>query len=91
MSNPNISAHRPVKSALNRGRIQKAARRVLMLNGEVTTRDALAWAYSRKLAWGERIWKSDYRQVREALRLVAVPIGRAGGRGRPIIWRLKGG
>jgi hypothetical protein len=38
---------------------------------------------------GRRPDPQGYRIAREALQLIADPIGRAGGRGRPIIWRLK--
>jgi len=90
MPNPNISAHRPAKSALNRGRLQKAARRVLRaLDGQATTRDVVEWGYCRKVARGERIAKSNYRLVRKALERVADRVGRGGGRGRPLLWRLR--
>jgi hypothetical protein len=87
---PNLT-HRPAKPAKNRGRIQKAARRVLLLlDGEASTRDVVSWGYCRKVQRGQRIEKVDYRYVRRALERVAVRIGRAGGIGRPILWRLKG-
>jgi hypothetical protein len=86
---PNL-AHRPAKPAKNRGRIQKAARHaLLLLDGEATTRDVVSWGYCRKVLRGQRIEKSDYRLVRRALDRIAVRVGRAGGIGRPIVWRLK--
>jgi hypothetical protein len=86
---PNL-AHRPAKPAKNRGRIQKAARRVLLLlDGEATTRDVVNWGYCRKVQCGRRIEKANYRLVRRALDRIADRIGRGGGRGRPLLWKLK--
>jgi hypothetical protein len=82
--------HRLPKPALNRGRIQQAARRVLLaLGGEATTRDVVEWGYCRKLMRGRRLWKADYQIARRALARIAFPVGRAGGMGRPILWKLK--
>jgi hypothetical protein len=59
---------------LHRGRIQKAARRVLLaLDGEATTRDVVDWGYCRKVQRGQRIEKTDYRHAR-AERLSELPI-----------------
>jgi hypothetical protein len=58
-------AHRLARPATGRGRIQKAARRVLLLlDGEATTRDVVDWGYCRKVQRGERIEKADYRHRR---------------------------
>jgi hypothetical protein len=60
--------YRLPKPALNRGRIQKAARRVLLVQGgEASTHDVVRWGYCRKIQRGQRIEKSDYRLVRRAL------------------------
>jgi RNase P/RNase MRP subunit POP5 len=82
-------AHRLARPAAGRGRIQQAARRVLLLlGGEATTRDAAAWAYCRKVQRGQRIEKSDYRHVRRALMTVADPIARVPPYGA-WLWRLR--
>jgi hypothetical protein len=82
--------HRLPKPALNRGRVQKAARRVLLVQGgEATTRDVVEWAYCRKIQRGRQIWKCDYEYARRALERIAVRVGRAGGIGRPTLWRLR--
>jgi hypothetical protein len=82
--------HRPAKAAKGNGRIQRAARRGFIGGGEITTADVTQIAYCRKvLLHGRRLEKHDYRLARAALRLIADPIGRAGGQGRPLLWRLK--
>jgi len=69
---------------------QKAARRALWaLGGTATTTQVAQRGYVRKIVRSERLNSDDYWYVRRALAEIAVPIGRAGGRGRPIIWRLK--
>jgi len=83
-------AHRLARPATGRGRIQKAARRVLLLlDGEATTRDVVDWGYCRKVQRGERIEKADYRHVRRALERIADRVGRGTSIGRPILWRLR--
>jgi len=62
-----------------------------MLNGGVaTTAEVAARAYVRKLLGIGSLDKFDYGRVRRALAEIAEPIGRAGGMGPPIIWRLRG-
>jgi hypothetical protein len=47
-------------------------------------------AYARKmLIHGRRPEPHDYRLARRALELIADRIGRGGGQGRPMRWRLK--
>jgi hypothetical protein len=90
MGNLHNLAHRPAKPALHRGRIQKAARRVLLLlDGEATTRDVVNWGYCRKLLRGRRIEKANYRLVRRALDRIADRVGRGCGRGKPLLWKLR--
>jgi hypothetical protein len=58
--------------------------------GTATMADVVRWGYVRKVVLrGRRIEPGNYRQVRGALSEIADPIGRGGGRGRPLIWRLK--
>src|SRR5262245_36320643 len=74
-----------------RGRIQLAARRSLYDCVIVSTADVAQTAFARKtLLHGRRLEPHDYRLARAALRLIAVPIGRAAhGSGRPMLWRLR--
>jgi len=85
-------AQRLPKPALGRGRLQVAARRVLMLGGgTATTAEVAQRGDVRRLMGGGRIGPHQYRKIRRALAEIADPIGRAGGMGRPLIWRLKDG
>jgi hypothetical protein len=82
---------RPPKPALGNGRIQKQAKVALWIaDGEISTRDAMAWTHAKKVLLGiGRITDCDYELCRRALAAVADPVGRAGGRGRPTIWRAR--
>jgi hypothetical protein len=80
---------RPERPALGRGRVQIGARRAFVCGEIISTADAAQFAYCRKtLLHGRQLEPHDYRLVRRALELIAVPIGRGGGRGRPMRWRL---
>jgi hypothetical protein len=70
---------------LNRGRLQVAARRLFLLSDVIATSDVTAAGYARK----RRPTPRDYEAARRALARYAVPIGRGGGMGRPILWRVK--
>jgi hypothetical protein len=84
-----IFRHRLARPAAGHGRIQKAARRVLLvLDGKATTRDVVDWGYCRKVQRGQRIEKADYRHVRRALMTVADPIARVPPYGA-WLWRLR--
>jgi hypothetical protein len=82
---------RPAQPGLGRGRVQLAAHRSFVCGDDViSTADAAMFAYCRKyLMLGRRLEPHDYRLVRRALSLIATPIGRGGGRGRAMRWRLK--
>jgi hypothetical protein len=81
---------RPAKPALNNGRVQRAARRAFYVGEIVSTADVVQIAFVRKLLLhGRRAEPHDYLLARRALELIAVRIGRAGGRGRPVQWRLR--
>jgi hypothetical protein len=82
---------RPAKPALNRGRFQVAARRVLMFQKEVTTRDVIELAHARHIHRGRPIIPRHYQHAREALRRIAVRVGRASRMGRPWLWTLPDG
>jgi hypothetical protein len=56
----------------------------------LSTADVVEVAFARKqLLHGRRLEPHDYRLARRALELIAEPIGRGGGMGRPMLWRLK--
>src|SRR5262249_16618367 len=83
--------HRPAKPALRRGRIQKAAERLLRdIGPTATTREVAEWGYAREiLICGKRLRPADYEACRRALRQIgALPVRRAAGRGRPWVWQL---
>jgi hypothetical protein len=77
------------KPGLNRGRVQRAARRAFYVCDEVSTADVAEIAYCRKLLMQERrLEPHDYRRARRALELIAVRVGRGSGQGRPCRWKL---
>jgi hypothetical protein len=48
------------------------------------------FAFARKtLLQGRKLEPHDYRLARRALELIAIPIGRGEGRGRPMKWLLR--
>src|SRR4029077_16783469 len=83
-------AQRPARPAQGNGRVQVAAKRVLDLFPEVSTAQAIEFSHAaRILLHGLPLKPQHYRAVRRALRQVgAIPVGRGGGMGRPIVWRL---
>jgi hypothetical protein len=56
-----------------------------MLSDTITTGMLAAAAYPRKRICAPQ----DYGWMRRVLRKIAEPIGRGGGRGRPMLWRLR--
>lgn len=79
------------RPALNRGRVQIAARRAAIGREVLTTSDVVRMAYCRKLLLhGRKLEAHDYRLARRALKLIAEPIGRSpSGMGRPMLWWLR--
>jgi hypothetical protein len=82
-------ARRPARPALGRGRVQVLVRRALRALGEANTSEIMRWAYCRKHLRGVRLANHDNRSTRRALDRIANRVGRAGGRGRPVLWRLR--
>jgi len=81
---------RPARPGLNRGRVQLAAQRTFVLADTISTADAAMFAYARMyLLRGRRLKPHDYRHLRRVLSLIAVPVGRGSGRGRPMQWALR--
>jgi hypothetical protein len=82
---------RPERPGYRRGRCQLAARRAAYAFGDtLSTRDAALFCYANKILMrGERLKPHHYKTIRRALELIAVPIGRGDGRGRPVLWWLK--
>jgi hypothetical protein len=65
-----------------------AVGRAMGRKAPVSTAAAVRFAYCRKyLLRGRWPDPQDYRIARKALELIANPVGRAGGHGRPILWR----
>jgi len=65
--------------------VKVAATRLFLLSDVISTGALADAAYCRKL----RPAKADYGWMRRVLRSMAVPIGRGGGRGRPLLWRIR--
>jgi hypothetical protein len=82
-------AQRLARPAFGNGRLQRLARRALIVLGEATTSQVMEWTCCRKRLHGRRIECHDYRAARRALDRVAVRVGRARSIGRPILWRLR--
>jgi hypothetical protein len=76
---------RPPLTLHRNGRVKVAARRLFLLSPLVSTGDLRAFAYCRR----PRVAPGYYAWLRRVLRDIAEPIGRGGGRGRPILWRLR--
>jgi hypothetical protein len=73
-----------------RGRLQVAARRKFYSTDVVSTADVVRTAYARRtLLHGKRVMPHHYRFVRKVLAAIADPIGRGGGRGRAMRWRIR--
>jgi hypothetical protein len=73
-----------IASLPREGRVQRQIRRRLIAaNGRpLCSTDFLSWAYPHL----ERFKRWHRQSCRRALLRYAVPIGRAGGRGTPVIW-----
>jgi hypothetical protein len=61
MANLRNLALRPAKPALNRGRVQRLARRALIVLGIASTSEVMEWTCCRKRLHGRRIECHDYR------------------------------
>jgi len=86
MPNSRNLARSPAKPALNRGRVQRLARRALLALGTASTSEVLDWTCVRK----RRRANNDNRAARRALEQIgAIRIGRAKTIGRPMLWRLR--
>jgi hypothetical protein len=57
----------------------------LIGNGFTTTAEAARWGYARR----QRLGSHHYKHMRRALSGIAVKVGRAGGRGRPWLWKAR--
>ena len=86
-----ISSRRRANPARLRGRVQLAAERVLFLYGTATTSDVVDYAHALRLVMRQERrhnWLSF--GARRALESIgAQRVGRAGTRGRPILWALR--
>jgi hypothetical protein len=84
---PNLALG-PTKPALGNGRLQRLARRALIVLGTATTSQVMEWTCCRKRLHGRRTECHDYRAARRVLDRMAIRVGRARTRGRPWLWRL---
>jgi hypothetical protein len=82
---------KPSKPALNRGRVQRAARRAFFSADVVSTSDVVKAAFCRKILLRPGALKPhDYRHVRRVLDRIALRVRRSSvGSGAPWLWRLK--
>src|SRR5262245_54828268 len=80
---------RPAKPALDRGRLQRAARRAFIAEGDkLSTTAILDWAYVRRRH--APLSPGLYHALHRALASIgAKRIGRAETVGRPWLWRLR--
>jgi hypothetical protein len=88
---PNLTK-RPAKPAQNRGRIQRQIRLAFVMLGKstVTTAELAEFTHGHLTLLGEKLSPDHYRHIHRAcLQIGAVRVGRADGRGRPMIWRWK--
>jgi hypothetical protein len=66
--------------------VQRALRHA---SGPITTREAMEWAYIRRIHQGKPLTPMHYAYTRRALDRIAERVGHGLGRGRPWLWRLK--
>ena len=85
---PNL-ARRPAAPARGKGRVQRLAKRALLVLGTASTSDVLQWTCCRKLHRGQRLANHDNRAARRALDQIAARVGRGTSIGRPLLWRLR--
>src|SRR5262245_29384599 len=92
--NPKWAGHRnlrkrPAKPALDRGRLQRAARRAFIAEGDqLSTTTILDWVYVRRRH--APLSPGLYHALHRALESIgAKRIGRAETIGRPWLWRLR--
>src|SRR5262249_26054054 len=78
---PNLRA-RPAKPSLNRGPVQRRARRALLALGEASTSEVAAWTHRKPT-------RRRTRHTRVVFGRIAEIVGRAQSRGRPWLWRLR--
>ena len=89
-NHPNL-AKRPAKPAQNRGRIQRQIRVAFVTLGKstLTTAELAELTHGHLAPLGKKLSPDHYRHIHRAcLQIGAMPAGRAGGRGRPTLWRL---
>jgi hypothetical protein len=83
----NISpSHRPPTPSLDRGPVQRRARRAFIATGltVMTTTQIAEWTHPRATSR-----RHAYRYLRDVLERYCVRVGRGAGRGPPILWKLR--
>jgi hypothetical protein len=85
---PNLRL-RPHAPAKGRGRVQRQAVRAFIASGldVLSTSEVYLWTHVRRSPMPNGLML----RVRRILREFCDPVGRAGTRGRPILWRLRDG
>jgi hypothetical protein len=81
--------HRPPTPSLDNGPIQQRARRAFFGSGKqvLSTSEIMQWTHPRPRPVGGR--HRQRQSLRRVLDRYCIRIGRAGGMGRPILWKLK--
>ena len=88
---PNLR-RRPPTPAEARGSIQRAIRRGFVASGAeaLTSAQIYNWAYvRRRMGRCKTLPAGVYSRALRTLRAMCDPVGRGGGVGRPILWRLR--
>jgi hypothetical protein len=84
-----MTHHRPPSPNKGRGRIQIQVKRAFVAAGgdTLSSSEVFDWVFARarRVSWRRRQRWSVVRVLRQ----IADPVGRAGTRGRPWLWRLK--
>ena len=83
-------SRRPARLAAGNGALQRMARRLLDLRGEVTMREIIEYAYAYRLLLGKEPLRRTFRRAcRRALESIgAVRIRRLRSIGRPWVWEM---
>jgi len=87
MSRPRKPLQRLPQPNLGRGKLQVVIRRLFLLSDTISSADVARTRHCRRQ---RPLSVGNYAAVRRTLRQMgAVPIGRAGGQGRPLLWRKR--
>jgi hypothetical protein len=87
---PNLRnlSRRPARPSLNRGPVQRRAKRALWALGIASTSEVVEWTHARARVRG-LCSDNHTRSARRVLEWIAVRVGRANTIGRPWLWQLR--